>query len=261
VALTEDDIAVLVNGYEGWNRGDTDIVLELVDPEIEWEPGFDNLESGVHRGAEGFGRFVASWLESFDDFNFELELLVQKGDRVVVVARQHGRGRGSGIELEIRVIHVWTVKDRKAIAWWGPRTLAEALEGIHAPEAATVLRGYESFNDGDIESALADLDPGIVWHTYLVPGPGGGTYRGHDGVRELWADVRNVLVDFRNIPERVIAAGDLAVSFVRFCGRGRESGVEVEARIAHVFTFRGGKVARVESIEDREKALLAAGLV
>ena len=47
------------------------------------------------------------------------------------------------------------------------------------------MRGYEAFNAGDIEASLDVLDPEIEWHTYIVPGPGGGSYHGHDGVREL----------------------------------------------------------------------------
>ena len=34
----------------------------------------------------------------------------------------------------------------------------------------------------------------------------------------------------------------------------------VQARIAHVHTFRDGKVIRVESFEDRDEALRAAGI-
>ena len=45
-----------------------------------------------------------------------------------------------------------------------------------------------------------------------------------------------------------------------YAGAGKESGVEVEAKIAHVHTFRDGKVAPVESYEDRDEALRAAGV-
>jgi ketosteroid isomerase-like protein len=123
-----------------------------------------------------------------------------------------------------------------------------------------VRRGYDALNRGDVESALEHIDAGIVWRTYLVPGPGGGTYRGHDGVRELWSDVRNIFRDYRNDPEELIDAGEKVVAFICIRGHGRRSGVEVEARIAHVFTFRGDAIARVESFEDREEALRAAGV-
>jgi ketosteroid isomerase-like protein len=258
--VTEDDIHLLLDGYEAWNRGEFDVLAEVLDPEIEWEPGFGDLNAGVHHGADGFRGFVDSWLESFDDFSIRPELLVQVGDTVVVVAHQHGRGQGSGIELDTRVVHVWTIRDRKALRWWGPRTLDDALEALGDDKPVLALRSYEAFNRGDLESALADLDPEIVWHTYLVPGPGGGTYHGHAGVLELWDDARNVFGDFRNEPERLISAGDKIVAFVRVCGRGKESGIEVEAKIAHVHTVRDGRVIHIESYEDRAEALLVAGL-
>jgi ketosteroid isomerase-like protein len=257
--MTEDEVRVLLDGYEAWNRGEA-ALEELLDPDMEWEPGFGDLDAGVHRGAEGFQGFVDSWLESFAEFRIEPELLIQSGDSVIVVAHQHGRGQGSGIELDATVVHVWTVRDGKALRWWGPGTLDEALDATGDKKPALALRSYEAFNRGDLEGALAVFDPEIVWHTYLVPGPGGGTYRGHDGVRELWADARNIFGDFRNEPERLISAGDRLVVMVRICGWGKESGVAVEAKIAHVHTFRDGKVVRVESYEDRDEALEVVGV-
>ena len=258
--MTENEVRAILDGYEAWNRGEMGVLQPLLDPDMEWEPGSAALEAGVHRGADGFQGFVESWLESFAEFRIEPELLVQAGDTVIVVAHQHGRGQGSGIELEATVVHVWTVRDGKAVRWWGPRTLEEALDALGDEKPAITLRSYQAFNRGELEEALAAFDPEIVWHTYLVPGPGGGTYRGHDGVRELWADARNIFGDFRNEPERLISVEDRLLVMVRICGWGKESGVEVEAKIAHVHTFRDGKVARVDSYEDRDEALELLGL-
>jgi len=258
--VTEDDIATLVGGYEAWNRGEFGAVLELVDPAIEWRPGGKALEAGDHHGAEGFQGFVESWLESFDDFHIEPEQLIQSGDRVIVVARQHGRGHGSGIEIEARVVHVWTIKDGKAVGWWSPSTVDEALAALDDPRLGAVLTGYEAFNSGDLDRAQELFDPEIVWNTWIVPGPGGGTYRGHGGIRELWSDARNVFGDFRNEPERLIAAGEQAVAFIRVCGTGKGSGIDVEGHIAHVLTFRGDKVVLVDSYQDQPEALRAVGL-
>ena len=123
-----------------------------------------------------------------------------------------------------------------------------------------VRRGYEAFNRGDIEASLASLHPEIEWHTYIVPGPGGGTYHGYDGVRELWSDARRIFGEFRNVPEDLFEGGDHVVAFVRVEGVGTKSGIAVQARIAHVHTFREGKVVRVESFEDRDEALRVAGI-
>jgi ketosteroid isomerase-like protein len=258
--VTEEDIRVLLDGYEAWNRREPEALADVLDPEMEWEPGFGDLNAGRHHGADGFRGFVDSWIESFDDFNIRPHLLVQAGDVVVVHAHQTGRGRGSGIELESHVVHVWTLRDGKALRWWGPRTLGDALEALGDDKPALVLRGYENFNDGKLDEALSLFNPDVVWGTWIVPGPGGATYRGHEGVRELWSEARNVFGDFRNVPERIIGVGERVVAFVTVQGRGRGSGAEVEGRIAHVYDFKGDKVSRVESYEDRDEALAAVGI-
>ena len=122
-----------------------------------------------------------------------------------------------------------------------------------------VRRGYEAFNRGDVEAALEVLHPEIEWHTYIVPGPGGGTYHGHDGVRELWADARRTFGDFRNVPEEIFTVGDSVIAHVSVEGVGALSGAAVRAAIAHLYTFRDGKVFTVRSFSDRDEALRAAG--
>ena len=123
-----------------------------------------------------------------------------------------------------------------------------------------VRRGYEAFNRGDVEGALEFLHPEIEWHTYIVPGPGGGLYRGHEGVRELWADAQRIFGDFRNVPEEVFEAGEYVIAYVSVEGVGARSGAAVQARIAHLYAFRDGLVAAVRSFDDRDEARRAAGL-
>jgi uncharacterized protein len=258
--MAELELDALERGYEAMSRGDLDGVLASLDPELEWHPGEIAPEAGDHRGVEGFRRFLESWVESFASFRLEPELFVAKGEKAVAVLRQRGRGRGSGLEIDASVVHVWSFRDGRGTGWWAMRSREEALESLGDRRLTGVLDGYEAFNRGDIEGALALLHEEIVWHTYLVPGPGGGTYHGHQGVRELWSDARNVFGEFRNEPERLIAANGQIVAFIRVCGRGKESGIEVEAKIAHVHTFEGERVVRVESYEEREEALRAAGI-
>ncbi len=62
-------------------------------------------------------------------------------------------------------------------------------------------------------------------------------------------------------PEELIDAGDKVLAFIRFGGRGKASGVEVDVRIANLWTFRDGTPVEVKYYgEDRSSALEAAGL-
>jgi uncharacterized protein len=122
-----------------------------------------------------------------------------------------------------------------------------------------VRRGYEAFNCGDIDAALEFLHPDVEWHTYIVPGPGGGIYRGHDGARELWDEARRIFGDFRNVPEEVFEVGEHVVAYVSVEGVGARSGAAVQARIAHLYTFRDGRIVSIRSFSDRGEAVRAAG--
>jgi ketosteroid isomerase-like protein len=61
-------------------------------------------------------------------------------------------------------------------------------------------------------------------------------------------------------PEEYIAAGESVVVLTRYLGRGKGSGVEVDAPGAHLWRMRNGKAVRLEIFSSRERALDAAGL-
>src|SRR5687768_16003334 len=108
------EVDALLRGYEALNRGDLSGVLELLDPEIEWHEPSPSPEAGTHRGRESFERFFRSWIESFDEFRVEPERVVEREGKLVAIVRQTGRGRSSGVQVEARIAHVWTVEDGRA---------------------------------------------------------------------------------------------------------------------------------------------------
>ena len=62
-------------------------------------------------------------------------------------------------------------------------------------------------------------------------------------------------------PQEVIDADDKVVAFIRTAARGKGSGVEAEAYIWNLWTFRYGKPVEFKYFgEDRAEALEAAGL-
>jgi ketosteroid isomerase-like protein len=80
-------------------------------------------------------------------------------------------------------------------------------------------------------------------------------YEGHEGVRRLVREVRQVWDDFRIDPERLVDAGDRVVVVELRRGRGKGSGVEVEQRSCVIWTLRDGQVIAAETDLDLEEAL------
>jgi ketosteroid isomerase-like protein len=120
-------------------------------------------------------------------------------------------------------------------------------------------RGYEAFARRDLDAALEMMDPKIEAHD-APEIPDATMHRGREAVRRDWEQMFDLFEDFRIDIEEVFDADEELVVFLRLSGRGRESGVEVDARMAHVWTAREGKAIRLRQYLDRAEALKAVGL-
>jgi ketosteroid isomerase-like protein len=122
-----------------------------------------------------------------------------------------------------------------------------------------VRRGFAALNSGDVDAVIAQMDPSVVWFPtpdFLDVGP----FRGHDGVRDLINLIVGAFDEYVLEPEELIDGGDTVVVPVHQTGRGKGSGLAVDARYILVFTMRDGRTTRVDSYYDRGEALAAAGL-
>ncbi len=86
------------------------------------------------------------------------------------------------------------------------------------------------------------------------------TYRGFDGLRELWLDWLSPWEAYRTELEEARDLGDRVLLLVRDFGRRAGSTQDVVLNGAAVWTLRDGKIARVEFHNDRAKAFQALGL-
>ena len=101
--------------HEAINRHDFDVGFALLDPGFEWIEPEHGLLGGRHQGFDEVRAAIEAQLEVFDDFSIEAESFHEHGDRVAVPVRQRGTGGASGVEVEIRIGHLWTMRDGKAL--------------------------------------------------------------------------------------------------------------------------------------------------
>jgi ketosteroid isomerase-like protein len=121
------------------------------------------------------------------------------------------------------------------------------------------LRGaYAAFNRGDIDAAVENLDAQIEW-TEPAEFPGGGTYRGREGVKQYLAQSRAAWAEVISEPEQFITVGSRMVVFVHARVRPKNSNEWQEVRLADVYTFRDGKAIQMRAFADRHEALSWAG--
>ena len=107
----------------------------------------------------------------------------------------------------------------------------------------------------DVDEALTHADPGIVWNPIEeLP------TEGHGAVRASLARWKAEWHDYKVMPEEYVDRGDRVVVTVLLRGRGRGSGVEIDARFYDVYTVRDGKIVRMDQFTERSQAIQAAGL-
>ncbi len=112
--MSQQNVETVRRGYECLSRTG-EFPWELIDPEVEVHDPPLGPDSEVRHGHEGLRAGLASVEESFDDLGFEAEEIYDAGDDVVVFIRMHGRGKGSGVEVEVPVAHLCTLRDGKLV--------------------------------------------------------------------------------------------------------------------------------------------------
>jgi ketosteroid isomerase-like protein len=124
-----------------------------------------------------------------------------------------------------------------------------------------VKRVLSRLNDRDLDGALVDVaqDAELDWSRSEALDS--GVYHGHLGWRKWMVDRWEELSEVNFDPIEVIDAGpDTIVTVTRFRGRGRASGVEVEAIGAALWTLCRGEVSNLSFYQSRDNALRAVGL-
>jgi ketosteroid isomerase-like protein len=127
--MSQENAKVVRAVIEAQQRRDWPAFRRLYDPDIEWED-VSGLwgDWGTRRGFDEVRDAWATWFEAFEQVDFEIESLVEAGDKVVSFIRASGRGRESGLVIHQRLPSVWTVRGGRVVRVRGYRDDAEALE-------------------------------------------------------------------------------------------------------------------------------------
>ena len=132
--MSKENVEIVRRCVEAMNLRDlTDelppALLELVDPDVELDLSRNVFNPDVYRGHSGLERWRNTVVDVWESFHGELEELIDAGDNVVTAVMIRGKGKGSGVDVEMRVFQVWTVRDSKVVrVVGGYRDRSEALE-------------------------------------------------------------------------------------------------------------------------------------
>jgi uncharacterized protein len=121
-----------------------------------------------------------------------------------------------------------------------------------------VRRVIDHYNAGEL--LWEAIDPNVEWVIDPVAFVA-GTYRGHEGLRNLFGVLAEAFDRVQLHFDRYVDAGDLVVALGRSKVHGERSGVTTGQPLGYVFRVRDGRIVAARAYAERpEDALEAAGL-
>ncbi len=138
--MSRENVEIVRRVLDAANRRDTMGTLDLYDPALVWDhtrgPLRELMGGGqVYHGHDGLRRWFQEVYEAWDDLEAHIVEMIDGGDLVISVIDYRGRGRVSGVQVEMtRMAGLWTVREGKVVraAWF--RTAEEALEAMGRQE-------------------------------------------------------------------------------------------------------------------------------
>ncbi len=129
--MSQENVEIMRRGYERWRatgeiRAHPDLVWDV--SRLGWP------DQQIYFGAEGANQFNAEWADAWDGWDVEAEDYIDAGERVVVIVKQRGRSKATGIPVDMRFAQVWSFRDGQAIRMQMYLNVDEALEAAGLQE-------------------------------------------------------------------------------------------------------------------------------
>jgi len=122
----------------------------------------------------------------------------------------------------------------------------------------TVRSLFDYWEQGEWQASAELFDPEFVavFSSGAFPDP--GTYRGARRTLDAWRSWLEAWEEFSLELEDAIPVGERVIVLNRLRGRGKASGIAVDAEVGCIFDLDGGRIVRMVFC-DRRQALQAAG--
>jgi ketosteroid isomerase-like protein len=133
----EENLELVRRALDAYQRGDYEALLAFMHPEVEVysTPELANPVEAV--GREAWLRWIGDWLEVWESFEIEALAIDSVGDHHVIAdMRQYGKGKGSGIEVELRVTYMFDIRDGVATRYHLYPDREQALAAARKGESA-----------------------------------------------------------------------------------------------------------------------------
>ena len=128
--MSDANLELVRAAWSAWLRGDVDGLFAVFAPDVVLDTShFRDWPEPSYHGIEGVRQFLDEWLETWDDYEVEIDQhLPASDDRVVTLLWHSGKGRESRIPVRIYMAQIATVRDGKVIRMENYDDGSEALQ-------------------------------------------------------------------------------------------------------------------------------------
>jgi ketosteroid isomerase-like protein len=248
-----DNVELVRRLWSAFAQGGIEAVLEIVDPDVEWEPYGGG--GTVYHGHDGLRAYMEERRARNEEADARLYSAFAKGDAVVA--------RG---EIQIKSAHgivtmqpgwLYEFRDGRLIRFRGFPTQEAALRaaGMAPQDAPAIVRElWDAFNRRQIPRMLELIADDCEWRPYTGVKE---VYVGPAGVEDfldenfgMAASASSTEYALRELGDVVAVSGSLQVV--------EANGGIAQRQVHWVFCVRDGKIARAQSFARREEAMAAA---
>jgi ketosteroid isomerase-like protein len=117
--MSQENVEIVRSAFAAFERGDIEGILRLCDEDIviSQPPELPGV-SPEQRGHRGVLEALAIWPEQWDNYRIELlRVDAAPDDKVFLSQRSRGRGKKSGIEVDMDFSFVFTVCEGRITEW------------------------------------------------------------------------------------------------------------------------------------------------
>jgi ketosteroid isomerase-like protein len=241
-------------------RKDISSFVERLHADAVWEHnlGAGSPEEGVYHGREQIGRLIERILESW-------EYLLLTPNEIGEVEPGVYRIRGAmhckhpASENEIVEQYEQRVELRDGLLVKGRIMIGGSLSMSESANIALVRASFHAYDAEDFDAIAEMVHPDVEVHDWPEAADP-QVYRGASAIQDAREEWSKAWESVRAEPLDFVEAGDRVFVPMRTAGRGRGSSIDVEMETFGVYTFRDGKILKLQYFTDRESALAAAGL-
>lgn len=262
----EDNIAKYTSVWdEIINEGKLELINDTnFDPEITLIYSPENVV-----GIDAFKDYYSNFTAGFSNPDFSIVAIFGQGDKLVKHWRFKGTHSGdffgipaTGKSIEVEGSTIAVMKNGRIAQEqdFMDNLVFMSQLGIdpllNADNLAVVEGLYANFAKGDVPAVLAGLDPKVLWNEAEGNALADrNPYIGPDAV--LKGVFERVLADFPNFNINDIVLhnmeNDQVLSTLRYKGTAKNTGKELNAQAAHLWTLKDGKIIAFQQYVDTKQ--------